>query len=57
MIEQLKELHANKINFKHQQRFVVIDLGEPDGEDKAITLHCGHKKIYATDVVHTKYDN
>ena len=48
MAEELKGVKT-KLNFKHNARYFVIDLGEPTGEEKSITLHCGHKLAYTTD--------
>lgn len=53
-LEQAILSNANKLNFKHNARYLVIDLGEPDGEEKAITTHCGYQRAYTTDSVDGK---
>ncbi|MFC4712239.1 hypothetical protein [Planococcus dechangensis] len=56
-IEKAEDIEADKLHFTHNQRYFVLDLGEPDLEEKAITLHCGYKKAYMTDHVQTEYIN
>lgn len=61
-VKSLKESKVNQPNhdfnneftFKHNARYLVVDLGKPTGEEVSITMHCPTKLKYLTDVIETK---
>ena len=49
--EKIKQ-YANNIPFKHTGRYLVLDLGEPNGKEKEVTIHCATNRVFQTDSIY-----